>query len=89
MDALQSRRESLERVEHEPAASVFIVDQDAATRQTLESLIRSAGRSVSTFASAEDFLLHRRIVGPGCLVLDVAPPLLDGPAFQAIAAARR
>jgi len=89
MDALQSRRESTERVAQEQAASVFIVDQDTATRQALESLIRGMGWIVSTFASVEDFLLHRRILGPGCLVLDLAPPLLDGPAFQEIAAARR
>jgi FixJ family two-component response regulator len=81
MDALQSAQEQ--------AASVFIVDQDTATRDALESLIRSMGWIVRTFASAEDFLLHHRILSPGCLVLDVAPPLLDGPAFREIAAARR
>jgi FixJ family two-component response regulator len=89
MTALQSRREPIERMAHEQAASVFVVDQDRSVRDTLEELMRTAGWRVESFASAEEFLLHRRIPGPGCLVLDVAPPLLDGRAFQDIAAERQ
>jgi FixJ family two-component response regulator len=86
MDAPQSRRLPLEQVPQAHAESVFVVDEDASTRQALESLIRSARRRVQTFASAEEFLLHPRAQDPGCLVLDVSPPLLDCLAFQEIAA---
>jgi FixJ family two-component response regulator len=89
MNALQARREPRERIVQEHAASVFVVDQDLSVRGILESLIRAAGWRAQSFATAEEFLLHRRSQGPGCLVLDLAPPLLDGPAFQEIAAQRK
>ena len=50
---------------------VYVVDDDAGVRQALDSLIRSVGFSVQTFASAQDFLNSKRTSAPGCLVLDV------------------
>jgi FixJ family two-component response regulator len=57
---------------------VYVVDDDAGVRQALDSLIRSIGFSVQTFASAQDFLNSKRTSVPGCLVLDVRMPGLSG-----------
>jgi FixJ family two-component response regulator len=57
---------------------VFIVDDDASVRESLELLVESAGWTSATFASASEFLASPRVVSPSCLVLDVALPDLDG-----------
>ena len=57
---------------------VFIVDDDISVRESLESLVLSAGWPVETFASAKDFLDRPRVVAPSCLVLDVQLPDLSG-----------
>ena len=61
----------------ESKAIVFVVD-DVSVREALESLVRSAGFEVETFASAQDFLHRRKPDGPSCLVLDVRLPGLSG-----------
>jgi FixJ family two-component response regulator len=35
---------------------IYVVDDDVSVRESVESLIRSAGLRVETFASAQDFL---------------------------------
>jgi FixJ family two-component response regulator len=67
-------------VEEEPV--VFVVDDDAAVRDALDSLIRSVGLRVQTFASAQEFLKSERTGMPGCLVLDVRMPGRSGLDFQ-------
>src|SRR5260370_28645598 len=62
----------------ESKAIVFVVDDDISVREALESLVRSAGFEVESFASAQDFLDHRKPDGPSCLVLDVRLPGLSG-----------
>jgi FixJ family two-component response regulator len=62
----------------EPDAFVLVVDDDVSVREALESLIRSAGLRVETFASAQEFLAHPRVDAPSCLVLDVQLPGLSG-----------
>src|SRR5882672_5287000 len=59
-------------------AIVFVIDDDAAMREALHSLIRSVGLSVETFASAPEFLTSHRPDAPACLVLDVRLPGLSG-----------
>jgi FixJ family two-component response regulator len=59
-------------------AMVFVVDDDVSVREALESLVRSAGFEVETFASAQGFLDHRKADKPSCLVLDVRLPGLSG-----------
>jgi FixJ family two-component response regulator len=66
----------------EPKAIVFVVDDDESVRESLESLIRSAGLKVETFASARDFLARPRPEVPSCLVLDVGLPGLSGLGLQ-------
>lgn len=62
----------------EPEAIVFVVDDDEAVRKSLGSLIRSAGLTVETFASAQEYLSAARADVPGCLVLDVKLPGVSG-----------
>lgn len=61
---------------------VFVVDDDAAVREALDSLIRSVGLRVETFSSARDFLRHQRPELPSCIVLDVRLPDLNGLELQ-------
>jgi FixJ family two-component response regulator len=61
---------------------VFVVDDDASIREALCSLIESTGLGVEAFASAQDFLQHKRPQTPACLVLDVRLPGLSGLELQ-------
>ena len=63
-------------------AIVFVVDDDVSVRESLELLIASAGWRVKTFASAQQFLAHRRAAVPCCLVLDVSLPDQNGLELQ-------
>jgi FixJ family two-component response regulator len=57
---------------------VFVIDDDKMIRDGLQSLIRSVGLRVETFASAQEFLAAQRPDAPACLVLDVRMPGLSG-----------
>jgi RNA polymerase sigma factor (sigma-70 family) len=57
---------------------VFIVDDDAAVRDALQSLIRSVGLRVVVFGTAQEFLDCPRPDVPSCLVLDVRLPGISG-----------
>jgi DNA-binding NtrC family response regulator len=66
----------------EPSSIVFVVDDDAAAREAIESLLRSVDLQVATFGSASEFLRSKLPDVPGCLVLDVRLPGLSGLDFQ-------
>ena len=68
--------------------TVFVVDDDSAVRESLALLIESAGWRPAPFASGREFLAHPRAPGPGCLVLDVVLPDLDGWDVQRLMAGR-
>ena len=59
-------------------AVVFVIDDDESIRESLNSLIRSVGLKVATFASAQEFLQSERPDVPACLILDVRMPGLSG-----------
>jgi len=61
---------------------VFVVDDDASVRESLELLLRAAGWQAETFASAPEFLSRPRPTVPCCLVLDVTLPGLSGLELQ-------
>lgn len=63
---------------------VHVVDDDRSFLQAVSRLLRTAGFQVIAFDSAEDFLLHRRRRpdAPGCLVVDLQMPGLDGLELQ-------
>jgi FixJ family two-component response regulator len=58
---------------------VCVVDDELCIRESLSSLLRSAGLKVQTFASAQEFLTNPPMQAPGCLVLDVQLPGITGP----------
>jgi FixJ family two-component response regulator len=62
--------------------TVFIVDDDAALLRALSRLLRESGLQAATYTSAEDFLARHDAQAPGCLVLDVNLPGLDGLALK-------
>jgi len=62
----------------ETSSPVYVVDDDASMRESVGSLIRSAGLRVETLASAQEFLARPRSEVPSCLVLDVKLPGLSG-----------
>jgi len=57
---------------------VFVVDDDVSVRESLECLIAGAGLRADVFASAEAFLDRPRQTWPGCVVLDLDLPDLNG-----------
>jgi len=63
-------------------AIVFVVDDDESVRESLESLIRSAGLRVSAFPSAQEFLATPRDDVTSCLVLDLRLPGQSGLELQ-------
>jgi FixJ family two-component response regulator len=68
---------------------VFVVDNDAAVRESLESLIGAEGWRPETFASPQEFLARPRTLVPSCLVLDVSLPGLIGLELQKRVAVER
>jgi FixJ family two-component response regulator len=61
---------------------VIIIDDDPSARRGLTRLLRTAGMSTVSFASAADFLASGKCDGPGCIVLDVRMPEMTGPELQ-------
>ena len=61
-----------------PQALIYVVDDDLSVRTGLENLLRSAGFTVRTFSSAQEFLASTRADVPSCLLLDVQLPGLSG-----------
>ena len=57
---------------------VFIADDDLSIRESLESLIRSAGWQVQSFGSAGELLAHPQPSVPRCLLLDMELPDASG-----------
>ena len=61
---------------------VFIVDDDAAVRDSLAMLLDAAGYDVTTFPGADHFLDICTLDTQGCIILDVNMPNMDGPTLQ-------
>lgn len=57
---------------------VHLVDDDASVRAAVEDLLASVGLDTRSYASAADFLERARLDAPGCLVLDVRMPGMNG-----------
>jgi FixJ family two-component response regulator len=63
--------------------TVFIVDDDPAVLKSLARVLRAIQFTVVTFGSPQEFLERHDPHTPGCLVLDVAMPGLNGLELQA------
>jgi FixJ family two-component response regulator len=64
------------------APTVFLVDDDVQVLRAHARLLRAHGVQTATFESAEAFLAQHDASRPGCLVLDVNLPGLNGLALQ-------
>jgi FixJ family two-component response regulator len=70
----------------EPAAVVYVVEDDPRLREAIGSVLVATGLTVRLFGSAPEFLRGPRSSAPACLVLDVNLPGTDGLELQAILA---
>ncbi len=69
--------------------SVYIVDDDEAVRKALTRSLEQRGYQVKAYASAEEFLETYQHTAPGCLLLDVRMPGLNGLEVQEILTERK
>jgi len=58
--------------------TVFIVDDDADVRESLQELLESVGLHSQSFGTAQEFLAARHGDSPSCLILDVRLPGISG-----------
>ena len=62
---------------------VAIIDDDESYRLAVQRLLKSAGFSVRSFASAENFLSSGQQDETGCLIADIRMPGMSGLDLQA------
>jgi len=72
--------------EPDAAPTVFVVDDDASVRESLSFLLKAVGHSVELFEDAQSFLDTYSFSRPGCLILDVRMPGMDGLELQRLLA---
>ncbi len=61
---------------------VAAVDDDFRVRESLESLIESAGYEAALFSSAETFLQSGALTAATCVITDIRMPGMDGIELQ-------
>ena len=62
----------------DPVRLVVVVDDDESVRNAIRRLLRAAGWTVKSFASAEDFLNSGVLDSTGCLIADIRMPGMSG-----------
>ena len=72
-----------------PKAMVFVIDDDAGVRKSLNRLLTAAGYESEVFPSAAEFLTREVHPGPSCLLVDVQMPGLNGIELQEMLLQRR
>src|SRR5690348_6349922 len=63
-------------------AVVHVVDDDASIRNALQGLFDTIGLDTRTYATARDFLAATVSDAPGCMVIDIRLPDMNGLDFQ-------
>jgi FixJ family two-component response regulator len=66
---------------------IFIVDDDAAVRDSLRVLLESHGMAVEEFGSTEEFASASRPQSRSCMILDLHLPMVGGLDYLASRAA--
>jgi two-component system, LuxR family, response regulator FixJ len=59
-------------------ASVFVIDDDEAVRDSLRALLEAKSYAVKTYASGQEFLLAYAVDERGCALIDLRMPGMDG-----------
>ena len=62
--------------------TVFVIDDDAGIRASIQGLLKSAGLRSECVERAEEFLQRKPPDTPSCLILDVSLPGINGLDFQ-------
>lgn len=57
---------------------VVVVDDEESVRRAVSRLLRAAGLTVRSFASAEDLLKSGQLSATGCLIADIQMPGMSG-----------
>jgi FixJ family two-component response regulator len=70
-------------IQADDTAVVHIVDDDASVRDGLEGLCESVGLAARCYATAREFLDASVADRPGCIILDIRLPDMNGLQFQA------
>ena len=65
-----------------PEVTVFVVDDDSSVRSSITRLLMASGFRVRAFASAPEYLADSDPGCPGCLLLDLQMPEIDGLELQ-------
>ena len=61
---------------------VYVIDDDASVRKSLDRLMRAAGYQTETYSSAQEFLSLDPPDRPGCMILDIKMPGITGLELQ-------
>jgi FixJ family two-component response regulator len=64
-------------------AVVHVVDDDASLRGALEGLFETVGLATRSYGAAREFLNTKLADTPGCIVIDIRLPDMNGMEFQA------
>lgn len=62
--------------------TVYVIDDDARVRASIQGLLKSAGLHSVGYETAEQFWREEAADGPSCLILDVSLPGISGLDFQ-------
>jgi two-component system, LuxR family, response regulator FixJ len=65
---------------------VYVVDDDEAIRRSLNFMLRTSGHMVELFTQGEEFLKAAGKLAPGCVLLDIRMPGMDGLEVQRVMA---
>lgn len=57
---------------------VYLVDDDEAIRRSAGFMLKTSGYSVMAYSSGTEFLKQSKAIEPGCILLDVRMPMMDG-----------
>lgn len=57
---------------------VIVVDDEASMRAALKRVLRAAGFAVECYASGKEFFAQAKLDRPGCVILDVGMPEMNG-----------
>ena len=69
-------------------APVYLVDDDDSVRRSIGFMLKTSGFSVRAYPSGIDFLKDVKALDPGCILLDIRMPDMDGLEVQRELAAR-